>query len=125
VQNFTLQSGIATFFGKEAMVLGTGLFALLLIGAPQEPPRVAPPPDDGMGTDFIVFKESLLDDWDLDGVGGGSGGVKKYWKCRIENNISPAGKSVVHWTRKSDGVTDKTKHMSKQETVKWKNDNCD
>jgi hypothetical protein len=42
------------------MVLGTGLFALLLVGAPQEPPIV--PPSGSPGSGFSVFIGPVLGD---------------------------------------------------------------
>jgi hypothetical protein len=59
-------------FSEEATVLGTGLLALLLVGAPQEPPIA--PPGGGPGSGFIVFMEPVLGDWD-------GGGNEKYTRA--------------------------------------------
>jgi hypothetical protein len=105
-------------FLGEAMVLGISLALLLLPGGAA---ATATPPD---GPPFAEHDIPISDD-PGGGGGCGCGCVKNYRNCWIENNIGPAQKSVVHWTRKSDGKTGKTYQMELDEANRWKDDNCD
>jgi len=65
----------------------------------------------------------ITDDWDP--LGDPNMGGKPYRSCWIESGIGPAQKAVVHWTRKSDGKTDKTGQMDFEAAKEWMKANCD
>jgi hypothetical protein len=103
-------------FLEDAMVLGTGLFALLLLGAPQEPPIV--PPSGGPGSDFIVFMEPVLGDWDWDGG-------RKYAQCRgpyPKYPSLPNGKQNVLYYAGGEWNTAKFDNLN--EANNWISRNC-
>jgi hypothetical protein len=97
------------------MILGTGIFSLLLLLLPAAPEPAAAPPD-GPPAEYPIFE---LDEW------GGSGVGNKYDECTgpKEDGMLP-GKQYYAWY-KTNGYWRASPYYSTREgACEWMNQNC-
>jgi hypothetical protein len=99
------------------MILGTSLLTLMMLGAAQEPPSGSAAPGD---MDFVMYKESVLDDWDL------SDGSAKYAQCEGPHKstmVTGENKYFVRYKTNGHWHTSPF-YKTYGEACTWKNNHC-